>query len=172
MKIQMNGRKFNITPDIRERTEKKLQKLGKFFDDDAQAEVKFSTLREKIILEVTVKHRGMVYRAEREEEDAAAAVDAIIDVLERQIRKNKTRLEKRLRSGAFEALPALPEEDLSVIRTKRFAVQMMTQEEAALQMEMLGHQFFMFRNGEDAGQINVIYRRKDGRYGLLQPVIE
>ena len=171
MKTNVTGRKISLRPSFVEKTEKKLAKLDKFFDEAARTDVTVKPEGNGFKVEVTVHHQGMVFRAEEAAPDMEEAVDKIIDKLVRQIRKNKTRLEKRLRAEAF-AMPMMEEETAEegydVVRSKTFPVKPLDVEEAILQMNLLGHQFYMFRN-MDSGEVNVVYRRKDGNYGLLEP---
>lgn len=170
MKMTITGRKVTLRPSFEKRTEEKFQKLDKFFLDDASCVVTVSQEQHAQRVEATVRSNGMLFRAEVSEEEANDAVDRLVDMLIRQIRKNKTRLEKRLRDNAFD--PAFPEEseetEFRIVRSKNFPVKPLDVEEAILQMNMLGHQFFMFRN-MDSGEINVVYRRHGGGYGLLEP---
>ena len=171
MKITMTGRKVTLRPAFVERTETKLSKLDKFFDTDAAADVTVTAERDQHRVEVTIRCNGMIFRAEETAEDMNEAVDRLVDILLRQIRKNKTRLEKRLRSGAFVGgyEPETEEsETYPIVRSKSFPVKPLDVEEAILQMNLTGHQFYMFRN-MDSGEINVVYRRKNGDYGLLEP---
>lgn len=173
MKITITGRKVPINQSFAQRAEKKLSKLDKFFDTDAQAEVTVSQERNMQRVEVTIRHSGMFFRAEEAANDAIDAVDKLVDVLFRQIRRNKTRLEKRLRDDAFlndgfRADDEPGETDFKLVRSKKFPVKPMDVEEAVLQMDLLGHQFYMFRN-MDTNEINVVYCRRDGNYGLLEP---
>ena len=172
MKTNVTGRKLSLRPSFVEKTEKKLSKLDKFFEDDARADVTVKQEGNGFKVETTIHNQGMVYRAEEAAPDMVEALDKLIDTLVRQIRKNKTRLEKRLREEAF-AVPPPPEEEeteeeYAVVRSKSFPVKPLDVEEAILQMNLLGHQFYMFRN-MDSGEINVVYRRQDGHYGLLEP---
>ena len=167
----MTGRKVTLRPTFVERTETKLSKLDKFFDTDAAADVTVTAERDLHRVEVTIRCSGMVFRAEEAAEDMNEAVDRLVDILLRQIRKNKTRLEKRLRSGAFvDSIEPEAEESETyrIVRSKSFPVKPLDVEEAILQMNLTGHQFYMFRN-MDSGEINVVYRRKNGDYGLLEP---
>lgn len=171
MKVTMTGRKCTLRPSFVERTESKLSKLDKFFDTDAAADVTVSNERNRQRVEITIRYNGMIFRAEDAAEDTNEAVDRLTDVLLRQIRRNKTRLEKRLRSHAFDDLlpePDWAEEEYNVVKSKSFPVKPMDVQEAILQMNLTGHQFYMFRNG-DTGEINVVYHRRDGDYGLLEP---
>ncbi len=172
MKITFTARQTTVKDSIKELVEKKLTKLDKYFDKEASASVTFSNKRNLECLEITISHNGTLFRSEVEEEFYRDALDKSIDNIERQIRKNKTRLEKRLRASAFEA-PAVPEapfveeeEEEDVVRVKTFSMRPMAVEDAILQMNLLGHMFFVFKN-LDNGQTNVVYKRKDGRYGLI-----
>jgi putative sigma-54 modulation protein len=172
MKVTITGRKVLITDNFSQRTEKKLAKLDKFFDTDALAEVTVSQERNLHRVEITIRNGGLIFRAEDAAVDPNEVVDNLIDVLFRQIRRNKTRLEKKLRKDAFNDMNLLqanePEQDYLVVRSKKFSVKPMDVEEAILQMILLEHKFFMFRN-IDTNEINVVYCRKDGNYGLLEP---
>ncbi len=173
MKVTTLGRKFNVTDDIKEKVEKKLSKLDKFFGDEANANVTMRSQKNKEILEITITHKGRMFRSEVEDETILNALDKSIDIIERQIRKNKTRLEKQLKLPAVsefsEDLRDLGEDEIVITRTKKFAVDAMTVEEAVLQMNLLGHEFFLFKN-PDNGAINLVYKRKDNEYGVIEPV--
>ena len=145
-------------------------KLDKFFGDEAEAKLMLTERKGNIELELTVRYNQMLFRAEQTAVDKTDALDAAIDKIIRQIRKNKTRLEKRLKDNAFkqEFQDTVEEADISVIRTKKFKMRPMSPEEAILQMNMLGHDFFMFRNAA-SGEINVVYKRDDEGYAVLEP---
>ena len=175
MKITTIGRQMEITDDLKELFERKLKKFDKYFHDDAVAYVTLSKRRSTEVLELTISSAGTLYRGERAAETFNNALDEVIDIIERQIRKNKTRLEKRLRDGAFtreidsaEALPEIEEDTDFNIRVKTFPIKPMTPEEAILQMNLLGHSFYMFKNAE-SGEINVVYQRHDNSYGMIVP---
>lgn len=172
MKFAFTGRKMEVSDAMKEYTRKKLSKLDRFFQNDAEAQVTYRTERGRDTVEVTVKSANMYFRAQETANDAYAAIDSIVDLIERQIRKNKTRLEKRLRSGAFEQPVAAswvePEETFEVVRRKRFALKPMAVEEAILQMNLLGHSFYAFKNAEDENRYCVVYSRNDGGYGLIE----
>lgn len=173
MKVTITGRKVALTPSFSQRAEKKLSKLDKFFDSDAIADITVSQERNLQRVEITIRHNGMLFRAEEATNDAGEAVDKLVDILFRQIRRNKTRLAKKLRDNAFMNDSSSDESDeeeteFRIVRTKQFPVKPMDVEEAVLQMNMLGHQFYMFRNMH-TNEINVVYCRKDGDYGLLEP---
>ena len=173
MKITYTARKVNLRDNFKERVEKKLKKFDKIFSDDAQAFVVVTVDKSSQTVEITIKDNAMVYRAEKTMPEMNDALDKCIDVLGRQLRKNKSRLEKRLRKGSLEELVAPVEEDVAeeeytVVRTKQIPVKPITVDEAILQMNMVGHKFYMFTNA-DSGDVNVVYLRDDGKYGLLQP---
>ena len=171
MKVTITGRKINLRESFKEYTQKKLKKVERFFGDDADAKVTVSLEKDRKTVEVTVKNKGTLYRAEETAYDPEEALDAVIDSIIRKIRKNKTRVEKRLREAAFEEFPAedvVEEEEYDVVRVKRFPVKPLDVEEAILQMNLSDHQFYMFRNVE-TGDVNVVYRRRDGNYGLIEP---
>jgi putative sigma-54 modulation protein len=174
MKFIISGKNIEVTEALKERAGKKLGKLEKFFPAHAEAHITMSVERIRHILEVTIHFNGIVMRAEVEGEDMYSCIDKAMDIIEGQIRKNKTKLEKKLRANALAAdnfsVENLPEEegDFRIVRTKRFAIKPMTTQEAILQMNLLGHEFFMFSN-DDTKQINVVYKRKDGNYGLIEP---
>ena len=172
MKITIVERKVKIADDLRAYATKKVEKLDRYFQTDATSTITFSELRGRQTVEITVNNKGRIVRAEETTTAMLASVDGAINHIERQIRKNKTRLEKRLRSGAFEKMAAqnadVEEETFEVIRHKRFAVQDMTVDEAILQMNLLGHQFFFFKNADNGDTPAVIYKRASGGYGLIE----
>ena len=172
MKMTLVGRQISVPEDLKPIIEKKLSRFDKFFKDDAEAFVTLSKRHNKERLELTISCGGTLFRSEEEKNTFRDALDCSIDVIERQIRKNKTRLAKRLREGAFDSVPEevpVEEEGEFRIREKKFACQPMTPEEAILQMNLIGHSFFLFRNAE-SGELCVVYRRADGDYGLILPV--
>ncbi len=176
MKFQFIEKKLDISDALKEYAQKKVTKLDKYFRTEADAQVRFYSEGGRHILEVTVSNEGLHYRSKIQEDDMYAAVDSSVAAIERQIHKNKTRLEKRLRQGAFEreipvtmVEPVVDEEtEFPIIRTKRFALKPMTPEEAILQMNLLGHEFFVFKNFTRGGSFAVVYRRHDGGYGLIE----
>ena len=171
MKVIITGRKIDISAGMRSYTEKKLQKLDKFFDEAADAQVTLSVEKDRQTAELTIYFGGYVFRAEDTTDDMYASIDRAIDLIERQIRKNKTRLEKKLRGGAFEALsasaPETEEQEIRIVKSKKHALKPMSPEEAVLQMNLLGHEFFVFHNDE-TDKIDIVYKRKDGNYGLIE----
>ena len=171
MNITIIGRKCNPREDFRSRTEKRLLKVEKLFGEDAVAKVTATVEKNYQSVEVTVNKGGMIFRAEERADNINDALDECVDSLIRQIRKNKTRLEKKLRATAFEDFVDLDieeESEFDLIREKTVALKPQSVEEAILQMNLLGHQFYMFLNA-DTGIINVVYGRKDSGYGLIVP---
>lgn len=173
MKINVIGRKVNLRNNFKELVERKLQKFDRIFDEDAEATVTVTVERNRQTVEITVKQRGMIYRAEDTAQEMNEALDNVVAALGRQIRRNKTRLEKAKKMSpsvdlAEEAYYDEPDEELDVVRTKKFFVEVMTPEEAILQMNLMGHEFFLFRS-DDSGEIHVVYKRRGGGYGLLIP---
>ena len=176
MKFQFLEKKLQIDPAVKTYAEKKVGKLDKFFRQDSEATVAFSTERGRCRVEVTLNNNGMYYRASELTNDMYASIDSACALIERQIRKNKTRLEKKLREGAFER-EIKPDyiseeeteepEEFQIVRTKRFSLKPMTPQEAILQMNLLGHEFFAFINMEDNDSFAVVYKRKQGGYGLI-----
>ena len=171
MKLTFIGRQMTVGEDQKVLAAKKLAKLDKFFGPDGEATVTFRYKKDKEIIEITIPYGGVLFRSEEEDVTFQNALDSALDTLTRQIRKNKTRLEKRLREGAFPEGEAAEEEEETFfdIRTKTFPAKPMSVDEAILQMNLLEHQFFAFSNAEDDNRTCVVYRRKDGAYGLLIP---
>lgn len=174
MRIITSGKNMEITDALRDTIERKLGKLGKFFHKDTEAQVTLNVEKNRHIIEVTIPFDGVLIRAEESTDDMYTSIDKAVDKLERQISKHKTKLEKRFRGSKmlFENIEAAEKEDPDrpkVVRTKRFAMKPMPVEEAILQMELLGHSFFVFSNG-DTEEVNVVYKRKDGNYGLIEPM--
>lgn len=172
MKTTITAKKMQIPQNFSDHAQERIdKKLGKFFGDDANAKVVISELKNQIVLELTVKYNSMIYRAERSAEDKNVALDDAIDKIIRQIRRNKTKIEKKLKDTAFKQQFAdnVPEnDDYDVIRHKKFTMRPMTEDEAILQMNMLGHNFFMFTNA-NTGDVNVVYKRTEGNYAVLEP---
>ncbi len=174
MKITVVCRQITVDDDVKALVAKKLARLDKYFEREGDATVTFSKKRNRENLELTISAANTLFRSEVEDESFQNALDRSIDAIERQIRKNKTRLAKRLRAGAFNEAPEyLPAEESEedpefIIRKKSFYLKPMSAEEAILQMNLLGHQFFVFED-QDRGETCVVYARKDGAYGLIAP---
>lgn len=179
MKFVFTDKKVNIPNYIHNYAEKKVGKLDRYFKEDATAAITFSIEKDRNQVEVTIRSSGTIFRVSESSSDMRASIDAAVASLERQFRKNKSRLEKRLRQGAFERtideaevasfVPDGPEEgEYRIVRTKTFPIKPMTQEEAILQMNLLGHSFFAFRDEDADGAFAVVYCRNDGDYGLIE----
>ena len=173
MKIKFLLRHVTIDDKTKVIIEKKITKLDKFFDDDQEALVTLRKAGETEVLELTIHAVGMIFRSEVKSETYLHAIDIAVDVIERQIRRNKTKLAKKLRTTAFDktAVPQDPEEPIEEeehgqIRVKEFDLKPMTVEEAILQMNLLEHAFFVFED-QDTSKICVTYKRNDGEYGLI-----
>lgn len=177
MNLNFAGKNVEVTQALKDVTEKKLGKLEKYFQKDIVGNVTFSTEKNRKIIEVTINLPGTILRAEESSDDMYASIDRTVDILERQIRKYKTRLQKRYQNNEtirFENVVPLPVSDEtekpSLVKRKRFTLKPMSSEEAILQMELLRHNFFVYQDAETE-DISVVYKRKDGNYGLIQPEI-
>ena len=175
MKITIVGRKLNVYDDTRELIERKLAKLDKYFKSETtEASVTLSRKRNVSSLEVTINAGGTLFRSEVDADDFRIALDQTVDHIEGQIRKNKTKLAKRLRENVMD-MSMIPDpveeapEDEPIIRVKQFEFKPMTPEEAIMQMNLLGHSFYVF-NDITTGDTCVVYTRKDGDYGLIEPM--
>lgn len=164
-------KKAHVTDAFRERADRKMAKLEKFFNEDAKATIVVSTFRNLETVEVTVTSGGLLFRSEKMAPKMIDALEAATDMVYKQIVRNRGKLKDRMKTGAFLSEPVdeeVPEEEPHVVKTKTFPVRFMSVDEAILQMELLGHNFFMFRN-EVTNEINVLYKRNDGQYGVLEP---
>lgn len=172
MKTTITAKKMQVPQNFTEYAESRIDaKLSKFFGDDADAKIVISEVKNQIVIELTVRYNSIIFRAERTAADKNAALDSAIDKIIRQIRKNKTKVEKKLKDSAFKETFAEPVEeavDYTIIKEKKFNLRPMDIEEAILQMNLLSHKFFMFLNAK-TGKVNVVYKRDDGAYGLLAP---
>ena len=172
MRISITGKNIEISEYLRELVEKTMAKLDRYFPEDTVAHVTMSVERNRHIVEVTIPFVNGIIRGEEVTGDMYASIDNVLDKLDRQIRKHRTKLEKTLRADAFvhtatDEYIDEPEEIGKVVKVKHFDMKPMTVDEAILQLELLGHSFFVFSNG-DTGDINVLYLRKDGNYGLIE----
>ncbi len=175
MKFQYSEKKVKLPGNVHAYAEKKVMKLARFFDEDAQALITFAVEKNRNIVELTVHGAGTWFRAKESTSDMFASIDAAIGTIEGQIRKNKTRLARRLKQDAFvrtaeetSFVPEAEEEDLSIVRVKKFNIKPMRREEAVLQMNLLEHSFFVFRDEDNDGVFAVVYKRNDGGYGLIE----
>ncbi|WP_066368900.1 ribosome hibernation-promoting factor, HPF/YfiA family [Neobacillus fumarioli] len=178
MKYNVRGENIEVTPAIREYVEKKISKLERYFNEspDANVNVNLRFNQDKTSkVEVTIPLPHLVLRAEETNADMYAAIDLITDKLERQIRKHKTKVNRKFREKGtipmtfttYENTEVNDDDELEVVRTKHFDLKPMDSEEAILQMNLLGHSFYVFTNA-DTNRTNVVYKRKDGRYGLIE----
>ena len=181
MRFQYTEKKVTLPENVHKYAEKKVMKLERFFGTDADALVTFSVEKNRNNVEITVHAAGTYFRASESTSDMFASIDAAVATIERQIRKNKTRLAKKLREGAFEreVQPEyVPADDtveagaFEVVRRKRFPIKPMSVEEAILQMDLLEHTFFVFRDVAADGAVSVVYRRRNGGYGLISDEAE
>lgn len=176
MKFTFAEKKMNSSEDLRAYAQKKIGKLDRLFRTEGEAYVTFSVERGRFRAEITIKDSGMIYRACELTSDMYASIDSGVASIEQQIRKNKTRLAKKLREGADVVLDEMPsygvvedeeEKEFDIVRSKKFPIKPMSPEEAILQMNLLEHEFFVFRNDQADGAISVVYCRKNGGYGLI-----
>ncbi len=170
MNVKTIGRKVNLKQNFIDMVEKRMSKLDRFFDDDAEAKVTVTVDSNRQTAEVTVKSRGFLFRTERTAPDMETAFSDAADLIVKQIVRNKERLGTRVKRAEVDIVDTedLPEESYNIARTKRFRVEPMTVEEAVLQMNMLGHSFFVF-NDSDTDELKIVYKRHDEAYGLLIP---
>ena len=175
MKFQYSEKKVKLPANVHAYAEKKVMKLARYFEEDAEALVVFSVEKNRNKVELTVRGAGTWFRATESTSDMFASIDAAVGTIEGQIRKNKTRLARRLRQDAFSRTveetsfaAEEPEDDLSIVKVKEFRFAPMSREEAVLQMTLLEHNFFAFRDEDNGGAFAVVYRRNDGGYGLIE----
>ena len=177
MKFVFTDKKVNLPNKVHAYAEKKVGKLDRYFKADAEAAVVFSVEKDRNNVELTVRSGGTIIRVAESTSDMFATIDAAVASVERQLRKNKARLEKRLRQDAFvrsvdeeeisSFVPDTEEEEFRIVRTKKFPIRPMSVEEAILQMNLVDHTFFAFRDADADGSFAVVYKRNDGGYGLI-----
>lgn len=172
MKFTIVGRKCTPHNSFKERAEIKLKKIDKFFSDESIAKITAKVEKNKKIVEITVKSKDLIFRAENVSDDLEQALDNCIDALIRQIRKNKTKIEKKLRINTIDDYlmndDSFEETEFDIVRTKSVDLKPQSIDEAILQMNMLGHHFYVFLNN-DTNKVNVVYCRNDGGYGVIEP---
>lgn len=179
MKFVFTDKKVNLPNKVHAYAEKKVGKLDRYFKADTEAAVVFSVEKGRNNVELTIRSGGTIIRVAESTSDMFATIDAAVSSVERQLRKNKARLEKRLRQDAFSrsvdveemssfAPEGEEEEEFRIVRTKRFPIKHMTVDEAILQMNLVDHTFFAFKNADDDGSFAVVYKRNDGGYGLIE----
>lgn len=168
----VRGKNLEITPALKDYVLKHEKKVTKYFENEVNVQALLSVEKDRKIAEITLKVDGVVFRGVEANEDMYAAIDLVYDKMIRQIHKYKTKIARRMKGGSFhDAMvegPAVPEEDFEIARVKKFAARPMDVEEAILQMNLVGHDFFVFLNSETEA-INVVYKRKHGKYGLIEP---
>ena len=176
MKFTFVEKKVNLPKSLHAYAEKKVGKLERYFKTDSEANLVFSVEKDRNKVELTIRSGATILRVSESTSDMFASVDAAVTSMERQLRKHKTRLEKRLRQDAFERtvdevstfVPDVVEEsEFEVVRTKKFSIKPMAVDEAILQMNLLGHSFYAFKDDE-TGVFAVVYKRNDGGYGLIE----
>lgn len=176
MKFIISGKNIEVTPGLKETVIHKLGKLEKYFTPDTEIIVTLSVEKERQKIEVTIPVKGNIIRSEQVSSDMYVSIDLVEEVIERQLRKYKTKLIARHQSGVNfkqeffeeETAPTADEDEIRIVRTKRFGIKPMYPEDACIQMELLGHDFFVFCNAETE-EVNVVYRRKNGTFGLIEP---
>ena len=177
MKFVFTDKKVNLPNKVHAYAEKKVGKLDRYFKADAEAAIVFSVEKDRNNVELTIRSGGTIIRVAESTSDMFATIDAAISSVERRLRKNKSRLEKRLRQDAFSRsvdveelssfAPETDEEEFRIVRTKKFPIKPMTVDEAVLQMNLVGHAFFAFKDTDNNGRFAVVYKRNDGGYGLI-----
>ena len=177
MKFVFTDKKINLPNKVHAYAEKKVGKLDRYFKADTEAAIVFSVEKDRNNVELTIRSGGTIIRVAESTSDMFATIDAAVSSVERQLRKNKSRLEKRLRQDAFSRsvdmeeissfAPETDEEEFKIVRTKRFPIKPMTVDEAVLQMNLVDHTFFAFKDIDQDGRFAVVYKRNDGDYGLI-----
>ena len=174
MKFQFREKKVRLPGNVHAYAEKKVMKLARYFEEDAEAVIVFSVEKNRNKAELTVHGAGTWFRATESTSDMFASIDAAVATIEGQIRKNKTRLARRLKQDAFvrsvqeeTSFVSDAEEEIDIVKAKKFYFKPMTREEAVMQMNLLGHTFFAFRDEDDGGSFAVVYKRNDGGYGII-----
>ena len=173
MKFIIIGRNIEVTPGLKAAVEDKIGKLEKYFTPDTEVHVTLSVEKDRQKIEVTIPVKGSIIRSEQVSSDMYVSIDLVEEIIERQLKKYKTKLvDKQQAASSFSKQFAendyMDEEEIKIVRTKKFDIKPMYAEDACVQMELLGHSFFVFHTAE-TGQVNVVYKRKGGTYGLIEP---
>lgn len=172
MKFIISGKNIEVTEGLKAAVEEKIGKLDKYFTEDTEIQVTLSTQKDRQKIEVTIPMKGNIVRAEQESNDMYVSIDLVEEIIERQLRRYKTKIIERQQATVNLSKEFIEEEvddeEIKIVRTKRFAVKPMDVEEACVQMELLGHNFFVFRNAE-TDEVNVVYKRKGNTFGLIEP---
>ena len=173
MKLTISGKQMEVTDALKAVIDEKFERLDKYFHKEIPVNVTLSVQKGRQIVEATIPFSGAMLRAEEATPDMYASIDKVIDVLERQVRKHKTKLQRRTKAGEtirFENVQVLADnegEESKIVKTKKFTIKPMDEEEAILQMELLRHNFFVYIDGQ-TDEVKVVYKRKDGNYGLIE----
>ncbi len=178
MKVTITGKNLQVRDDVKDTLIQKLSKFDKFFQSDIEAYATFSHIKNKQVVEITIPMKnGVILRSEEISDSMMTSIDRVVERLSKQLRKHKTMLEKRYRKHdtiRFEYIPDVEEEEqdeeIKIVKSKKFPIKPMDPEEAVLQMKMLNHDFFVFLNA-DTEEVNVVYERKNGQFGLIEPYI-
>ena len=174
MKFVIVGKNIEVTPGLRSAVEDKIGKLEKYFTSETEAHVTLSVEKERQKIEVTIPMKGHIIRAEQSSDDMYVSIDLVVEVIERQVTRYKKKIVDKEQNAAFfrddffNVDDDADDEEIKIIRSKRFAVKPMYPEDACIQMELLGHNFFVFVNAE-TDLVNVVYKRKDNTYGIIEP---
>lgn len=175
MKFIILGKNIEVTPGLRSAVEEKIGKLEKYFNPDTEAHVTLSVEKDRQKIEVTIPVKGNIIRSEQVSNDMYVSIDLVEEIIERQLKKYKTKLIAKEQSAGFFKRDFIEkdymdEEEVQIVRTKKFDIKPMYPEDACVQMELLGHSFFVFCNAE-TDQVNVVYKRKGNTYGLIEPEV-
>ena len=174
MKFIMRGKNIDVTPALKETIEHKLGKLERYFTPDTEIHVTLSVDKEEQKIEVTIPLKGNIIRSEQSSNDMYVSIDLVEEIIERQLRKYKNKLVARQQEGGnfkqefFDTAENTDEDEIKIVRTKKFGIKPMYPEDACIQMELLGHDFYVFCNAETE-EVNVVYKRKNGSFGLIEP---
>ncbi|MBO4980857.1 MAG: ribosome-associated translation inhibitor RaiA [Lachnospiraceae bacterium] len=173
MKFDIFGKGIEVTPGLKAAVEDKIGKLDKYFNPDTEVHVTLSVEKDRQKIEVTIPVKGSIIRSEQVSNDMYVSIDLVEEIIERQLKKYKNKIiDKQQANSAFSQLYVendyMDDEEIRIVRTKKFDIKPMYPEDACIQMELLGHNFFVFNNAE-TGQVNVVYKRKGDTYGLIEP---
>lgn len=173
MRYKITGRNINVTPGLKEAVEEKIGKLERYFNQDTEALITLSVEKDRQKIEVTIPVKGHIIRAEQESNDMYVSIDLVEEIIERQLKKYKNKIvDKKQNAVAFSELFMQEEyeadDEIKIMKVKKFAMKPMDPEEACIQMELLGHSFYVFLNSE-TDQVTVVYKRKGNTYGLIEP---
>ena len=173
MKFIISGKNLDVTDGLKAAIEEKIGKLERYFTPETEVHVTLGVEKERQKIEITIPMKGNIVRAEQVSDDMYVSIDLVEEVIERQLRKYKNKLVDRQQSAASLSKAFIEEEieeddEIKIIRSKKFGMKPMDPEEACIQMELLGHNFFVFSNAE-TDEVNVVYKRKDGSFGLIEP---